>query len=191
MAIHQLPETYYGLSFVMISIMLRSIGRFIFQNESFFDRSRNATGFDLWEEVQGSSFFTIANQHRSLVEGSNLASRLGQTCPSCSSQAPQILCFQQSFWNPTGNYMVANINTGTSRTGKDANTILASIATFDKNAGCDASTFQPCSDRALVNHKAVTDSFRSVYGLNSGIPEGSAVNVGRYAEDTYYNGNPW
>lgn len=25
---------------------------------------RNQTGFDLWEEVDGSSFFTIANQHR-------------------------------------------------------------------------------------------------------------------------------
>lgn len=42
-----------------------------------------------------------------------------------------------------------------------------------------------------ANHKAVTDSFRSVYGINSGIPEGTAVAVGRYSEDVYYNGNPW
>jgi glucoamylase len=52
-------------------------------------------------------------------------------------------------------------------------------------------TFSRCSDRALANHKSVTDSFRSVYSINSGIAQGAAVAVGRYSEDTYYNGNPW
>jgi len=42
-----------------------------------------------------------------------------------------------------------------------------------------------CSDRALANHKVVTDSFRSIYTLNSGIAEGVAVSVGRYPEDSY------
>lgn len=37
----------------------------------------------------------------------------------------------------------------------------------------------------------MTDSFRSVYSINSGIAEGTAVAVGRYPEDVYYNGNPW
>jgi glucoamylase len=37
----------------------------------------------------------------------------------------------------------------------------------------------------------VTDSFRTVYGINSGIAQGRAVAVGRYSEDVYYNGNPW
>jgi glucoamylase len=36
-----------------------------------------------------------------------------------------------------------------------------------------------------------TDSFRSIYQINSGIAEGVAVSVGRYPEDVYYNGNPW
>ncbi len=48
-----------------------------------------------------------------------------------------------------------------------------------------------CSDRALANHKVVTDSFRSIYSINSGIPEGTAVAVGRYPEDSYQGGNPW
>ncbi|ROW03824.1 hypothetical protein VMCG_05402 [Cytospora schulzeri] len=151
----------------------------------------NDTGFDLWEEVSGSSFFTTASQHRSLVQGSALASVLGKTCTGCSDIAPQILCFLQSFWSSSGGYIVANINENNGRTGKDANTILASISTFDPTVGCDSATFQPCSDKALANHKAVTDSFRSVYALNSGIAEGTAVAVGRYAEDVYYNGNPW
>ncbi|KAJ5689840.1 hypothetical protein N7462_004232 [Penicillium macrosclerotiorum] len=147
----------------------------------------NSSGYDLWEEVSGESFFTIAVQHRALVEGSKFASQVGSSCSYCDSQAPQVLCFLQSFW--TGSYILANF--GSSRTGKDVNTILGSIHTFDPEAACDSTTFQPCSSRALANHKVVTDSFRSVYSLNSGISEGVAVAVGRYPEDSYYNGNPW
>lgn len=144
----------------------------------------------MWEEVSGSSFFTVANQHRALVQGSAIAASLGKSCNACSAVAPQILCFLQSFWSSSG-YIVANINVNNGRTGKDANTIISSISTFDPAVGCDSTTFQPCSDKALANHKAVTDSFRSVYGINSGIAEGTAVAVGRYSEDVYYNGNPW
>ncbi|PYH95467.1 histidine-tagged glucoamylase [Aspergillus ellipticus CBS 707.79] len=147
----------------------------------------NQTGYDLWEEVDGSSFFTIAVQHRALVEGSTFAASVGSSCSWCDSQAPQILCYLQSFW--TGSYILANFDS--SRSGKDANTLLGSIHTFDPEAGCDDSTFQPCSPRALANHKEVVDSFRSIYTLNDGYTDSEAVAVGRYPEDVYYNGNPW
>ncbi|KAL4813309.1 Six-hairpin glycosidase-like protein [Aspergillus spinulosporus] len=145
------------------------------------------SGYDLWEEVNAMSFFTVAVQHRALVEGSTFAKRVGASCSWCDSQAPQILCYMQNFW--TGSYI--NANTGGGRSGKDANTVLASIHTFDPDAACDDITFQPCSPRALANHKVYTDSFRSVYSLNSGIAQGVAVAAGRYPEDSYYNGNPW
>ncbi|CAN8103368.1 unnamed protein product [Discula destructiva] len=151
----------------------------------------NETGFDLWEEVDGSSFFTVANQHRSLVQGTALAATLGKSSTAYSTVAPQILCFLQSFWSPSSGYIIANINENNGRTGKDSNTLLSAISTFDPAVGCDDATFQPCSDKVLANHKVVTDSFRSVYSLNSGIAEGTAVAVGRYPEDVYYNGNPW
>ncbi|KAF3766372.1 glycoside hydrolase family 15 /Carbohydrate-binding module family 20 [Cryphonectria parasitica EP155] len=151
----------------------------------------NQTGYDLWEEIDGSSFFTLANQHRSLVEGATLASYLGKSSTAYTNVAPQVLCFLQSFWSSSSGYILANINVNDGRTGKDANTLLASISTFDPAAGCDEATFQPCSDKALANHKVVTDSFRTVYSINSGIAEGTAVSVGRYPEDVYQNGNPW
>lgn len=151
----------------------------------------NETGFDLWEEVEGSSYFTISSQYRALVEGSTLAARLGKKCESCETQAPQILCFLQSFWDPHRGYMLANINDKSGRSAIDSNTILASIHQFDSAFGCDRLTMQPCSDLALSNHKIVTDSFRPVYAVNSEIPLGRAVSVGRYPEDVYYNGNPW
>ncbi|KAG9123732.1 hypothetical protein FRC07_014133 [Ceratobasidium sp. 392] len=155
----------------------------------------NNTGFDLWEEVSGSSFFTIAVQHRSLRQGAAFATALGDStrASTYTTQAANLLCFLQSFWNPTSKYASANVNGGSVvRSGLDANTILASIHTFDPAAGCSAVTLQPCSDVALANHKAVVDSFRgSLYAINSGVASSAAVAVGRYKEDSYYNGNPW
>ncbi|KAI8944435.1 family 15 glycosyl hydrolase [Xylaria longipes] len=151
----------------------------------------NQTGFDLWEEVQGSSFFTVSAQHRALIEGSALAKTLGSSCSACDAIAPQVLCFLQSFWSSSSGYTLANINVNNGRSAKDANVILGSIHNFDPALKCDAATFQPCSDRALASHKVLVDSFRSIYNINSGISAGSAVAVGRYPEDTYYNGNPW
>ncbi len=144
---------------------------------------------DLWEEVKGSSFFTVLAQYRALIEGSAFAERVDSPCPPCDAQAPQILCHLQSFWR--GSYMAANTDGGNGRSGKDANTVIASIHGFDPSAGCDDTTFQPCSARALANHKAYTDSFRSIYGVNAGKPPGTAVSVGRYPEDVYFGGNPW
>lgn len=162
----------------------------IIQNDlSYIGQYWNQTGFDLWEEVNGSSFFTIAAQHRALIEGSALAASIGKSCPNCDSQAPEILCFFQSFW--TGQYINSNINQNNGRTGKDANSLLASIHNFDPAATCDDRTFQPCSSRALANHKQVVDSFRSIYSINSGLGAGKAAAIGRYSEDTYQGGNPW
>ena len=43
--------------------------------------------------------------------------------------------------------------------------------------------------KALANLKVYVDSFRSIYGINSGIASTSGVATGRYPEDSYYNGN--
>ncbi|XHG01109.1 hypothetical protein AWENTII_004511 [Aspergillus wentii] len=160
----------------------------IVQNDlSYVTEYWNSTTYDLWEEVSGSSFFTTIAQYRALVEGASLAQKLGHSCPHCDSQAPQVLCFLQSYW--TGSYILANF--GYDRSGKDANSILGSIHSFDPSADCDDTTFQPCSARALANHKSVTDSFRSLYDINKGISQGKAIAVGRYSEDVYQGGQPW
>lgn len=161
----------------------------ILQNDlSYVTQHWNETTFDLWEEVKGASFFTTAMQYRALVEGQQLARELGKPCQHCASQAPQILCFLQTYW--TGSYIVSNFGDN-GRSGKDINSILTSTHMFDVNAGCDEVAFQPCSERALANHKVVTDAFRSGYTVNQGIPPGVGVAVGRYPEDVYMGGNPW
>lgn len=151
----------------------------------------NETTFDLWEEVESSSFFTSAVQHRALRQGSSLAAAIGQSSgvSGYNTQADNILCFLQSYWNPSPGFMTAN--TGGGRSGRDANTVLTSIHVFDAEAGCDGVTFQPCSDVALSNLKVYVDSFREIYGINSGIRADQAVATGRYPEDVYQGGNPW
>lgn len=160
----------------------------IVQNDlSYVTQYWNLSTFDLWEEVKGASLFTTAMQYRALVQGSKLAHDLGHSCDHCASQAPQILCLLQSYWHDS--YILSN--TDTSRSGKDLNSILTSTHMFDLEAGCDSVTFQPCSDKALANHKVVTDSFRPVYAINKDIPTGVGVTVGQYPEDVYMGGNPW
>jgi glucoamylase len=105
----------------------------------------NQTGFDLWEETVGSSFFTISAIYRALAEGANLAASLGKSCSGCAEAAPQVLCFLNSFW--TGSFIKSDLNLDTEkgRTGMNANSILSSIHTFDPAANCTDATFQPCS----------------------------------------------
>ena len=147
----------------------------------------NHTGFDLWEEVNGTSFFTTAVQHKALVEGKAFATGLGKTCNACTV-APQVLCHLQNFWNGTA--VISNWPTN-GRSGIDINSVLASINTFDPAAACDDLTFQPCFSRALANHKELIDGFRSIYGINQGRSTGKAAAVGRYTEDVFMGGNPW
>ncbi|KAF9453974.1 carbohydrate-binding module family 20 protein [Macrolepiota fuliginosa MF-IS2] len=151
----------------------------------------NQTTFDLWEEVSSSSFFTTAVQHRALRQGIALANRIGQTSAVAgyTAQANNLLCFLQSYWNGGSGYITAN--TGGGRSGKDANTVLASIHTFDAAAGCDSVTFQPCSDRALSNLLNYVNAFRSIYSINSGVANNVGTATGRYPEDSYMGGNPW
>ncbi|KAI4611844.1 uncharacterized protein J4E87_010346 [Alternaria ethzedia] len=152
-------------------------------------RCWNQTSFDIWEETNGSSFFTLSASHRALVEGMSLAKEIYLRCDGCAVTAPQILCFMNSFWDV--DFMHANLNSKDQRRGIDASSILSSIHTYDPKAGCTDSSFQPCSPRALANHKAVIDSFRQLYAINHGIPQGQAVAVGRYPEDVSHGGNPW
>lgn len=103
------------------------------------------TGYDLWEEVHGSSFFTISAQHRALVQGGLLAKELGEECAACE-QASQVLCFlENNFWNASGGYLTADVNVNNvNRSGINADPLLAAITNFDINATCNASrTFCP------------------------------------------------
>ncbi|KAK6441266.1 glycoside hydrolase 15 protein [Oleoguttula sp. CCFEE 5521] len=177
----------YWISQGKVSLVTSSIWPIVQNDLSYVTQYWNQTGFDLWEEVDSASFITTGAQYRAVIEGSSLASQIGTSCTNRDSQAPLVLCTLQTYW--TGSYLLSN--TGGGRSGKDANSLLASIHLFDQAAICGSTTYQPCSDKALANHKIVTGSFRLIYTINEGIPQGVGVAVGRYPEDSYQGGHPW
>lgn len=152
----------------------------------------NTSSYDLWEEVNGNSAFTLTAQHRALVQGSIWAARLNKTCEPCQ-QAPQIACrLNRDFWNSTGNYILANINANqVNRSQINCDPILAAMHAFDVNATCDAASLQPCNSKVLATHKVWVDSFRNLYPINNNATAPTAILTGRYPEDSYYGGNPW
>jgi len=104
----------------------------------------NDTGYELWEEVHGTSFFTLNAMHRALTSGGLLAHELGFPCKPCM-QAPEIACLLQHFWNETGNYITADVNRNqiTDRSGINISPVISSIQVFDISATCDASGKNP------------------------------------------------
>ena len=58
----------------------------------------NETTFDLWEEIDSSSYFTSAVQHRALRQGAAFATTIGQTsyATEYTTQADNVLCFLQA-----------------------------------------------------------------------------------------------
>jgi hypothetical protein len=62
---------------------------------------------------------------------------------------------------------------------------------YPKKTTLILSDFQPCNSQVLATHKVLVDSFRKIYPINKSTPEGSAVAIGRYPEDVYFQGNPW
>ncbi|CAE6442105.1 unnamed protein product [Rhizoctonia solani] len=154
----------------------------------------NVTGFNLWEEVVGSCHFTVAAQIRGLKQGAELAKLLGKNdkYKFWSEQADNALCFFQDFWDPAQSVIISNINCdGPCRDTVDVGSAFTAIRQFDPEAGCDDETFQPCSDMALGNLKAVVDSMRGIYPINQGRGDSEPIAIGRFTNDSYVGGHPW
>lgn len=149
-------------------------------------------GLNFWSRSSNvnlvNSFFMTAVHHRSLVEGAAFAQAIKQDCPYCRSQAPQILCALQGYAklglaaSPDHAFVAAEMLNDTILGGRDTSTLLASIANFDPEAGCDNETFQPCSPLMLRTHKETIDEFRR-WDINAGIKPGNAVAIGPYPDD--------
>lgn len=147
----------------------------------------NETSFELWEIAWTESYWTAAVEVHALRSAAILGRKIGRDyeVKGWESTASVILSFMQSFWNNQANYVSGN--TIPDRSGIDSSTVLASIYNYDPLAGCDSLTLQPCSDRALMNLKAVVDGFRPLYPINS---KTGAAAVGLWTEDTVF-GSPW
>ncbi|CAE6449375.1 unnamed protein product [Rhizoctonia solani] len=154
----------------------------------------NVTGFNTWEEVVGSCHFSVAAQIRGLKQGADLAKRLGKggKYKFWNEEADNALCFFQDFWDPAQSVIISNINCdGPCRDTVDVASVFTAIRQFDPEAGCDDATFQPCSEMALRNLKAVVDSMRDIYPINNKRSASDPIAIGRFTNDSYVGGHPW
>lgn len=151
--------------------------------------------FDLWEEVQGTHFYTLMVIRRALLEGADLARRMDD--PKAAdwyvSQAKQIEMELSHFWNEQKGYITATIN----RTGgidyKSTNLDTAVVLGLLHGGMNDG--FMAWDDPHVVaTLNKITATFKSMYAINqTSIP---GVAIGRYPEDRYAGsdfsgGNPW
>ena len=158
----------------------------------------NDNGFDLWEEVNGKHFFTLAVSRRALIDGAKFATSLNDAGAATyyNQQAASIKTALQSFWD--GSKITAYQGVG-GRSGIDCAVLLGALRgwdTSDMTTAVDATEFGPASDRVLASHKKYVDAFRSLYGINANAAAPKAVATGRYPEDVYdgvgtSTGNPW
>ncbi|KAF3933558.1 Glucoamylase [Dactylella cylindrospora] len=138
--------------------------------------SWNQGGFDLWEELSGTHFFTTIVQYRSLIDGAAFATLLGDTNSKNTYTAPQanIASTLQSFWNSGKNYLIAMLNTG--RSGIDCGTLLGSLKGGNY-------LFSPSNSKVLATLHGLISAFENLYNINKISRVGNAI--GRYPEDIY------
>jgi glucoamylase len=155
------------------------------------------TGFDLWEEVNGSHFFTSMAQMASMKEGRDLAYAFGD--PGAGDfydlQYKALGQFMGSFWDAGKNHLIETL--GTSRSGLDCALPLGAIHGEVDDPGA---LYQSWTDEVLVSTLDLIQDAKTRFPINSAAASSgdplAGVGVGRYPEDVYdgdgtTGGNPW
>ncbi|KAA8909862.1 Six-hairpin glycosidase-like protein, partial [Sphaerosporella brunnea] len=139
------------------------------------------SGFDLWEEVQGQHFFNYMVQQRALIEGAELATRLGDTGAATwyNQQAAAIKAALPSFWSSNRGYLISTLNTG--RNGLDCGTLLGSLHGNGKRG---FGVYPASSDEVLVTLHKLVDVMQPLYPINTA-PNAPGIAIGRYSSDAY------
>ncbi|SCV71672.1 BQ2448_3260 [Microbotryum intermedium] len=164
------------------------------------------TGFDLWEEVSGSHFYTLLAIHRALIVGADLANRLDD--PKAASyylqQADEISRVLQEFWSPEKGLIRVSLNQSKGRD-SDENAHRGHAA-YGKETELDSAILLAVlhsgqgtewneeNGKVLSTLEKLVEVFKPIYPINSKTKSSSAL--GRYPEDRYDGlglsvGHPW
>jgi glucoamylase len=164
--------------------------------------------FDLWEEVEGTHFYTRMVQRRALVEGAEFATEMGDSNAAAfySAQAQQILGQLADHWSAQENYLVETINQTGGHNNKisdiDSAAVLGALhgtISLHNQASytSDDSLYGVTDDRVLLTSLRLKQVFQSLYTINQTGGPNVGPGIGRYPEDTYNGtdtasqGNPW
>lgn len=120
-------------------------------------------------------------QQRALVEGAELATRLGDTGAATwyTTQATAIKAALPNFWSSSKGYLLSTLNTG--RDGLDCGTLLGAL---HGNGARGFGIYPASSDEVLVTLQKLVDVMNPLYPINaqSGAP---GIAIGRYSSDVY------
>ena len=157
---------------------------------------------DLWEEVQGSHFYTRMVQRRSLLEGAQLLDRIGEmpVATACRAEVPPLEAAIANHFDQEKRYVVVTRDVDGDDKGK--RTLLDVAVLLAALHGETPATpfFSPQDDKILATATRLRDKFAAQYPINgtSTDAEGQkmAPAIGRYPEDIYdgandAGGNPW
>lgn len=159
------------------------------------------TCFDLWEEVEGSHFYTRMQQRTALREGAVLAKVLKDKGAATfyDEQAQKIEDDMEQFWDAESNHIKTTVDWKSGVFYKNSNLDIAIILGSCYGYSKDAPFYSPNHDRVLASAFAIHNAFVDLYPINS-INETADSKpifpgIGRYSEDVYNpNGgdaNPW
>lgn len=152
------------------------------------------SSFDLWEEVRGFHFYTRMVQRRALIDGANLADRLGDfhAASFYRYQAQQVSEKLNTHWHWTDRFIISTLGRDGGidyKSGLDTSTLLAGL-----HGDIGDGFFPLHDDRYLATAAKLVETFRHIYPINH---RGTGVALGRYPEDRYNGystggeGNPW
>lgn len=159
--------------------------------------------FDLWEEVDGTHFYTRLLQRTALQEGADLADTLNDSGAAdfFRAQASAIEQSLSEFWDEEKGYLKATLNRVGGLDYKTSDLDVAVLLGAFQGYSQSHPFFAPTDDRILATAFALHNAFDPLYPINAqdrtagGLP--IYPGIGRYPEDRYTGtgqgdqGNPW
>ncbi|KZN28509.1 hypothetical protein N480_10475 [Pseudoalteromonas luteoviolacea S2607] len=159
--------------------------------------------FDLWEEVDGTHFYTRMLQRTALREGADLAVKLNDkgAADYYNAQAANIEQAMADFWDEDKGYYVSTLNRVGGLDYKGSNLDVATTLGICQALSDSHPFLNPHEDKVLATAYALHQAFDPLYPINA-IEETTtgdpvAPGIGRYPEDKYAGsaplsqGNPW
>ncbi len=158
--------------------------------------------FDLWEEVKGLHFFTLALQRKALLLGAEVAYKMNDPKAATwyKSQAFEIKKVLISFISPLNRSIGATLSQTEGWNHKKSNLDIAVIigvnhAFFETPFFQEDEIFQEYESEFLGTLDLLEENFRKLYPLHQDDPKLASA-MGRYPEDVYdgngfSGGNPW
>jgi glucoamylase len=139
----------------------------------------SSKGFDLWEEVNGSHFFTLIVSYRAMKDGSAFAKERGdpESAARYAAAASEISVKLKDFYDTSKGYIRASLDY-VHEHGK-ASQLDTAVVLGVLHAGNEAGEWTVTNDRVLATHFAVVESMRHTYPITKPYVYKYGTGVGR------------